>query len=352
MPLGARLRQLCTALYIDHGSELTLEQLVAVSFLNSLQSLEMGLAEADYMGYLPSCWTRLCHLHSLTLNKCKAVPSVLSTLASLRSLSVRFIFHYPRHCLETLPQLTSLRISLDPAQASMHGPPEFTLVLPNGNDVQLRHLTLKLNTFPQNLQCATHLTQLDMPVGVAMCARQQLHAALYNLKVLNVFEPESDRFRLATRCCWPTVWEHCINLERLSLCGWCVEEIPDCVTKFQQLKSLDMPSAWLRGLKVADLMQLPLLEQLNIGNCTVKLVENFKPAIVDYAYLPVLKQFNFGFQHGFTAHEIDKTSDFWAAVLLQLQAAFVSHKYAPFHLRQWESKKHSDVTVVQFSCDD
>lgn len=348
MPLDERLRQLCTALYIDHGPDLTVEQLAGVSLLTSLQSLKMHLAEDDYMGYLPSCWTRLCHLHSLTLNKCKAVPSVLSTLASLRSLTVGFLSHYPKLCLETLPQLTSLCISLDTSQASRHGPPDFTVLLPKGNDVQLRHLTLKLNMFPKNLQCATQLTQLDMPVRVAMFARQQWHAPLSNLKVINVFES----LGLATRC-WPTVWEHCTNLERLTLRGWCVEEIPDCVTNFQQLKTLDMPSAWLRGLKVADLMQLPLLEQLNIGNCTSKLVEIFKLAIVECAYLPVLRKFTCGFKHDVTEHATVQRSNSWASsVLLQLQAAFVSHKFAPFHLRQWRSNKHLGFTVVQFRCDD
>lgn len=355
MPLDERLRQLCTALYIDHGPDHAVENLAGVSLLTSLQSLEIDLAMDDYMGYLPSCWTQLRHLHSLTLNKCKAVPTVLSILASLRSLAVRFI-SYPQYRLETLPQLTSLSISLDPSEFYKYGSPMFaSLLLPKGNDVQLRQLTLKLNTQLENLQCATQLTRLDMAPAAAQSARRRWHAPLPNLKVINVLKAESEGLRMPISCPWSTVWQHSTMLERLALGGWCVEEIPDWVTNLQQLKSLDMPSAWLRRLKVGDLMQLPYLEQLNIGNCASQLVDNVKLAIVECAYLPVLKQFTYGFRNGYTGHAIMKTSNSWASsdsVLRQLQTAFVSHKYAPFHLRQWESTIHSDVTVFQFRCDD
>ena len=168
MSVRAVLRQRCTALYLGSGPGLTPEQLMAISHLTSLESLEITFLENDYMGFLPSCWTRLSHLHSLTLNKCKAVPPVLATLASLRSLTLRVHPCSTRPRLETLLQLTSLRISLD----ALHDQPiMFEVLLPKGNGVQLRHLMLRVGTQIGNVQYATQLTRLDMTVGVAMHIR-------------------------------------------------------------------------------------------------------------------------------------------------------------------------------------
>lgn len=168
LPVRAVLRQRCTALYLGSGPGLTPEQLMAISRLTSLESLEINFLENDYKGFLPSCWTRLSHLHSLTLNKCKAVPPVSATLASLRSLTLRVHPCSTRPRLETLLQLTSLRISLD----ALHDQPiMFEVLLPKGNGVQLRHLMLRVGTQIGNVQYATQLTRLDMTVGVAMHIR-------------------------------------------------------------------------------------------------------------------------------------------------------------------------------------
>ena len=70
--------------------------------------------------------------------------------------------------------------------------------------------------------------------------------------------------------------------------------MPDWVTQLQQLRRLDMPQASLRDLNVADLMQLPHLEQLNLGNFSCDQLDALGPAIVECAYLPVLKCLTYG----------------------------------------------------------
>ena len=358
MPVRLVPRQLCTALYIGSGPGLTPQQLMAISHLTSLQSLEISLPAHDYMGFIPSCWTQLSHLHSLTLNKCKAVPSVLATLASLRSLDLRFETYSRRLCLETLLQLTSLRISLD----ALHDESVSDVLLPKGRNVQLRHLMLRVGTHIGNVQYATKLTRLDMTIRVAMHIRWQWHVPLKNLKIINVFKLEAGRFQQSSSSCWPSIWQHSTSLERLTLHGWEITETPDWATKLQQLKRLDMPQACLTDLKVADLMQLPQLEQLNLGNFCFDQLNVLAPAIMECAYLPVLKLFTFGFQHG-TKYTLEAPIAWEAlqsralSVLLQLQAGFVSHRFAPFHERQWTlTREHglefTKVNVVQFSCDD
>lgn len=356
MPICGVPRHRCTALYMGSGPGLTPEQLVAISHLTSMESLEINLAAYDYMGFIPSCWTRLSHLHSLTLNKCKAVPSVLSTLASLRSLALCFESYSGRQRLETLLQLTSLRISMQ----ALHEP-MFDVLLPKGNNVQLRHLMLGVGTHIGNVQYATQLTQLSIAIRVAMYARWQWHDPLMNLKVINVFELEAGRFQQSSSGCWPSVWQHCTSLERLTLRGWEVKETPDWATKLQQLRCLDMPQACLTNLKVADLMLLPHLEQLNLGNFCFDQLNALAPAIVECAHLPALRLFTFGFQHG-TKYTLEapvacETLHSWAmSVSLELQAGFVSHRFAPFHERQWTYTREqglevTKVNVVQFSCD-
>ena len=356
MPASIVLRQRCTALFMGSGPGLTPEQLVAIGHQNSLESLEINLAAEDYMGFLPSSWTRLSHLHSLTLNKCKAVPSVLATLPSLRSLALCFDDDTSRQSLETLSQLTSLRIILD---ALHHEPMEFDMLLPKGHTVQLRHLMLQLGTNIANVQYATQLTRLDMTIEVAMHIRWQWHVPLTNLRVINVTEWEAQRYHQFSSGHWPGIWQHSTNLERITLRGWEIKETPDWMTKLQQLRHLDMPQACLRDLNVADLMQLPRLEQLNVGNFFFHQFKALMPAIVECASLPVLKQFTYGFHRGSDSPfvkqvALEKLHSKASSVLLQLQAAFATHRFGPFHDRQWALTRQQDlhVTVVQFSCDD
>ena len=54
MPISAVLAQRCIALYIGPGPGLTLDQLMAISCLTSLQSLDIQLPEDNHMGFIPS----------------------------------------------------------------------------------------------------------------------------------------------------------------------------------------------------------------------------------------------------------------------------------------------------------
>ena len=358
VPASVILRQRCTALFMDLGPGLTPEQLMAISHLSSLESLEINLAQDDYMGFLPSCWTRLSHLHSLTLNKCKAVPAVLVTLESLRSLALRFRSYSRRQCLEALSQLTSLHVSFE----ALHDEPmEFDISLPKGHSVQLRHLTLQMGTPIANVQCATQLTRLDMTVKVAMHLRWRWHVPLTKLKVIVVSNLESNRYQHSPSGPWPSIWQYSTSLERLTLLGWEIRETPCWMTELQQLRRLEMPQACLRDLNAADLRQLPCLEQLNLGNFCFDQLNALTPAIVECAYLPVLKWFTYGVHHD-TGHSskvsvAGETLHSQASrLLLQLQNAFVSHRLAPFHDQQrtLTTMQNLQVTVVQFnsSCDD
>lgn len=95
---------------------------------------------------------------------------------------------------------------------------------------------------------------------------------------------------------------------------------------------LDLPSAYLQTLNGADLMQLPLLEQINLGMFTDDLLDEH--ALVACEYLPVLKRFTYGFYSGESQRWISPRA---SSIFLCLQAAFASHVIAPFHVQQWAS---------------
>ena len=158
-------RQHCTALHIDSWPGPTLQHLLAMSYLRGLQSMDMRMPADDCMGYIPSLWTALSCLHSLSLRNCQEISPTLSRPASLRSLTACLAPGLrSQQDFQGLTQLTKLHISLiEPHEST--GP---SVLLPKGRNVQICHETLDHAGFTQNLQCATQLTSLNMLLRPAM----------------------------------------------------------------------------------------------------------------------------------------------------------------------------------------
>lgn len=214
------LRKRCTALYVGSWPGLGYNELIAISRLTSLQSMEMHMPADDEMGFIPSCWTRLHNLLSLTLNCCRHVSPALQTLTNLRCLVVRLVANTRLH-LEELTQLQILRISMDESDDQVHG--LGTAFLPTGSHVQLESLVLQHQGPTENLQFATQLTRLDMTIKVSRYLSRQWHYPLPCLKVITILpkdKPEKFFTRRHKGLCLPDEWQNYTRLERLTLHGW------------------------------------------------------------------------------------------------------------------------------------
>lgn len=294
----------------------------------------------DEMGFIPSCWTRLHNLLRLTLNCCRHVSPALQTLTNLRCLVVRLVDNTRLH-LEELTQLQILRISMDESDDQVHG--LGTAFLPTGSHVQLENLVLQHQGPTENLQFATQLTRLDMTIKVSRYLSRQWHYPLPCLKVITILpkdKPEKFFTRRHKGLCLPDEWQNYTRLERLTLHGWATEVIPDWITMMKRLKRLDMPSACLAHLQLADLRQLPLLEQLDVGVVTFDLLDQLIYAL----QLPSLKRLTYGVYLSCEKSTCDvlATTD-----ALCVKAAFVPHEFSRFCIWRWTSDTDSDVGLVQ-----
>lgn len=334
------LRQRCAALYLGSWPGSNYDELVTISCLTSLQSLEMYMPADDYMGYIPSCWTRLCNLRSLTLNRCKHVSPALATLKSLRYLVVRPAANVQLH-LQALTQLLTLRISMDESEGQSLE--SGTIFLPTGNHVQLCNVVLQHQGPTENLQSVTQLSRLDMTIKVSRYLSRQWQYSLPCLKVITVFpndKPEKFFTRRHKGLCVPDEWQNYTSLERLTLHGWATEVIPDWITKLQRLKRLDMPSACLTDLQLADLRQLPLLEQLDLGVITFDLFDK----LAECSLLPSLKVLSYGV---YLSCENSTCDVLVTPDATCVKAAFVPREFACFCIRRSICDMDPNVALVQ-----
>lgn len=313
---------------------------MAVSYLKTLQSLEMRMPADDYMGYIPSSWTALSCLHSLTLNYCREIPPTLSRLAGLRSLTVSLLPEVNAQVdFEGLTQLTQLHISFTKPQISSRA----NVLLPKGDSVQMRHVTLFHAGLTENLQYATQLMCLNTIQPAVYLSRTHWRNSLPQLKSINICKNRSSAVYLELSCPLPDVWQNYTSLNRLTLYGLAIDFIPDWIVKLQKLKRLDLPSARLKDLNITALLQLPALEELDIGVCSSDVLSN----VVHCAQLPSLRRFAYGCCACGTEHQ-DKLAQ---SAILCLQSAFEVHDRGPFSTQSWILETYPKLRFVQFkSC--
>ena len=139
----------------------------------------------------------------------------------------------------------------------------------------------------------------------------------------------------------PDIWQNFTSLSSLTLHGWVIDSIPDWVVQLHILRRLDLPSAQLKDLNIAALLQLPIWKSLTL---VYALVISWQTWFIVHS---CLKQFAYRC-HVFGAKYQDKLAQ---SAMLSLQSAFEVHDRAHFSTQSWFLEEDRNARIVQFkSC--